>query len=301
MAMAEANLRRRSCRVFPMSVEILREPDIPEGVLRLLATPVSRSLQTWYLGSRTGQGDSRWLVATLWNEPSCDASMPTCWGISLRGAADAPLVRRLVDAVATLALTLGCSALVTDALVIGEPFDTLLQDAGFIPLRAYRTVRASTISTFRSLGLGVRGASLEAAGWSIGPPRSDELPLVVTMFMHQLAQIPPHLLHLIEDPATARSLDQSLLLRRHGHPVAALVARRIDGTMDIQGLLCHPRWRKHRAFSWLLAERSAGWPLIADSLVFSYPESNAGMADIARRIDAQPLVRRHDLVLRPGA
>lgn len=300
MTTAGEYFSRRSFPAVLMSLEILREPEIPEDVLRLLATPVSRSLQTWYLGSKTTLAAPQWLIATLWNEPALDNATATCWGISLRGAAEPSLVRGLVHAIAGMASTLGCHVLKTDARIIGEPFDTLLQDAGFSPFRAYRTVQASTIAAFRALGLGVRGTSLEASGWSIGPPLSEELSLLVAMFMHELGQIPPHLLHLIEYPEQARTLDQSLVLRRHGQPVAAIAARRIDRTIDTQGLLCHPRWRNHRAFSWLLAESTAGWPLVADNIVFSFPENNAGMVDIARRIGAQPLVRRHDLILRPS-
>lgn len=281
-----------------MTVEILREPDIPEAILRLLATPVSRSQQTWYLGSKTGGENPRWLIATLWRERPREVSTPTCWGISLRGEADAALARPLVDALVDMARKLGCAAYVTDAVAVGAPFDRLLQAVGFVPLRSYRTVQASTIATLRGVGLGVDGAPLKAAGWSLNSPRADELPLLAAMFLHELNQVPPHLLHLIEDPQTARGIDESLVLQRGGHPVAALVARRVEKTIDVQGLVCHPRWRKHRAFSWLLAERAAPWPLIADRVLFSYPEANAGMADIARRIEAHLITRRRDLILK---
>lgn len=281
-----------------MTVDILREPDIPEAVLRLLATPVSRSQQTWYLGSTTGGEHPRWLLATLWRERRRDGSTPACWGVSLRGEADAVLARPLVEALVDVARKLGCAAYVTDAVAVGTPFDCLLQELGFVPLQSYRTVQASTIATFRGVGLGVDGAPLKAAGWSLNSPRADQLPLLAAMFLHELNQVPPHLLHLIEDPQTARAIDESLVLLRGGHPVAAIVARRVDKTIDVQALVCHPRWRKHRALSWLLAERAAPWPLIADRVLFSYPEANAGMVDIARRIEAHVITRRRDLILK---
>lgn len=207
------------------------------------------------------------------------------------------MVRPLVAALVDQGAKHGCQTLITDALTVDSPFDGLLQGAGFAPWRGYRTVQASTIATLRGLGLGVDGSLLKAAGWKLGNPTPDQLPLLTAMFHHELHQIPPHLLHLIEAPHIARPIDQSLVLSHDGHPVAAIVARRVGKTIDVQSLVCHPRWRKHRAFSWMLAERSAPWPLIADRVVFSYPEANRGMADLARRIDAKVMVRRHDLKL----
>ncbi len=276
-----------------MTTEVLREQDIPEGILRLLATPVARSQQTWYLGCRSADANPQWLVATLWVNQLDEAS----WGISFRGEASDTQLRTLVAALVDHAKTHGCQALITDALAVDSQFDELLQTAGFAPWRGYRTVQASTITTLRGVGLGVDGTPLKAAGWKLGSPQTDQLPLLAAMFHHELSQIPPHLLHLIEAPREARPIDQSLVLSRHNQPVAAIVARLVDKTIDVQSLVCHPRWRKHRAFSWMLAECTAPWPLIADHVVFSYPEANAGMADIARRIDARLLVRRHDLKL----
>lgn len=282
-----------------MTVEILAEPDIPEGILRLLASPVSRSRQTWYLGAHSAEASPRWLIATLWPEPPrAQSALPTCWGLRLRGEADATLVGPLVDALAARAAALDCPALLTDAIALEAPFDLALRARGFTPQRSYRTVHTSTLAALRGLGLGVRGAALETGGWHVGPPRDGELPLLAAIFLKELGHIPPQLTHLGDAPAEARAWDESSVLRRDGHPVGALIARRIDRHIDIQGLVCHPRWRAHRALSWLLAECTARWPLHADTMTFSYPEDNHGIVDIARRIDARPLVRRHDLLLR---
>lgn len=282
-----------------MTVEILAEPDIPEGILRLLASPVSRSRQSWYLGARSAEANPRWLIATLWPEPPrAQAALAACWGLRLRGDADAALVGPLVAALAARAAALDCPALLTDAIAVEAPFDLALQACGFTPLRSYRTVQTTTLAALRGLGLGVRGATLEASGWQVGPPLDGELPLLAAIFLDELGHIPPQLMHLGDAPAEARAWDESSVLRRDGHAVGALIARRIERHIDIQGLVCHPRWRAHRALSWLLAECTARWPLHADTTTFSYPEDKRGIADIARRVEARPLVRRHDLLLR---
>lgn len=281
-----------------MGMHILREPEIPEGILRLLAMPVARSSQTWYLGVHMSGDRDGWTVATLWNEPPRDSPSSRCWGLALRGIADQDVVLGLIAELRHLAKRHGCTTLVTDALALDSPFDHALQDAGFIPLRGYRTVEASTLDALRGLGLGVRGEVLQATGWGISSPRDDELPLLMASFQHELGQVPPHLFYLAEEPGTARPIDQTLVLRRQGHTIAALVARCVGRSIDVQGLVCHSRWRKHRALSWLLAESTARWPWIADNLTFSYPEDNSGMADIANRIGARLRVRRHDLLLK---
>ncbi|MCE3265053.1 MAG: hypothetical protein K0R43_4132 [Pseudoduganella sp.] len=281
-----------------MHVELYREPHIPADVLKLLATPVARSRQTWYLaaGAQDAASARHWCVATVWNEaPGGDDAR---WGIALRGAAEPSLVQLLADGLAATARTCGCAVLSSAALEVGSAFDLLLQQAGFGPTRSYRFVGTSTYAAQRALGLGVRGADLEAAGWQVAPPSERELPLLHAMFLHELGHIPPHWLHLAEDPAAARAMDQSLVLRRHGKVVGALAARLIGSVIDVQALVCHPRWRQHRALSWLLAQCTAGWVLHARELIFSYPLDNPGIADIARRIEAQTISARHDLARR---
>lgn len=283
-----------------MKTDVVCEAKIPEGVLRLLSMPVSRSLQTWYLGCLNDDG-LNWTIATVWRESQRDGATSSCWGLALRGGACRAASKSLVDELLRIAPIHGCTALVVDAIAVNSPFDSVLAEVGFTPLRSYRTVEASTIAAMRGLGLGVRGNALVSSGWEVSPPHPHEFQLLIAGFLNELGQIPPHLMHLVEDYASAKSLDQTLVLRRNDQLVGALVGRKIDRGIDVQGLLCHPRWRSHRALSWLLAESTSRWPLIADNLVFSFPEDTLGMVDIARRVDARTLVRRRDLVRRVEA
>lgn len=283
-----------------MKLDVVGEEDIPEGVLRLLATPVSRSLQTWYMGC-FNHDSSNWTIATVWRESQRDGATSACWGLALRGAACLATSESLVNELLRIAPIHGCMAIVIDAIAVNSPFDSVLAGVGFTPLRSYRTVGASTIAAMRGLGLGVRGQALVSSGWTVSPPQPHEFHLLIAGFLKELGHIPPHLMHLVEDYDTAKAMDQTLVLRRNAQLVGALVGRKINRGIDLQGLLCHPRWRSHRALSWLLAESTSRWPLIADDLVFSFPEDNLGMVDIARRIEARTLVRRRDLVRRVQA
>lgn len=281
-----------------MTSRVLTEAEAPHQVIKLLASPVARARQTWYLAARSETRPEQWTVATLWPESERDGTGSRCWGIRLRGAAEPRSSFQLLEAVKSRALESGCTALVTDAMDASDGFYPLLEPAGFAPLRDYRTVVASTLETFKALSMGQRFSTMQESGWEVSRPRRAELHLLVSAFWSELGQTPPHLLQLIEQPESAAPIDQTFVLRRQGMPVGATVARRLGRHIDVQAMVVHQRWRKHRAFSWFLAEFTSGWPLIADALTFSYPQDNSGMVDIARRISARSLRQQHDFVLR---
>lgn len=278
-----------------MTVSLLTEAQVPEVVMKLLATPVARADQTWYVAARSSAG--QWLVATLWNEqPRPPHPVPT-WGVSFRGEAVPSLFAALVEHLTSSARQFGCSVLVTDAMKEGAPYDALLQATGFRPDRRYLHAETTTIDAVRGLGIGVSGESLGASGWAIRTPDERDLPVIAEAFASQLGQIPPQVAGLLEAPETYQPIDTSWLLMRKGKLVAALMAKRINQTIDAQGLVCHPRWRTHRAFAWFMATTMHKWIRLGSTIRFSYPEDNKGMSDIAHRIGARPLWRLHDLKL----